>query len=53
MKGREVVGNASMDTIEEDGSLSPIIFPVLQTSSPVSKVFVLRKLGFMDPIDLS
>ena len=49
MKVRKVVGIVLMDTIEEDGSLSPTISLVLQTSLPVSKVSVLC---FLYPVDL-
>lgn len=38
MKGREVVGSVLMDIIEEGESLGPIIWLVLRTSLPVSKV---------------
>lgn len=53
MKGKEVVGNVLMDITEEGESLSLTILLVLRTSSPAFKVFDLRKLGFLDPIDLS
>ena len=56
MKAREVVGNVLMDTIEEDGSLSPTIPIVLQLSSKVFAFllffFLFKKIVFLDPIDL-
>lgn len=42
MKVRKVVGNVLMDTIEEDGSLSPTIPIVLQLSSKVFAFLLLK-----------